>query len=282
MNKLALNLLWVAASVFPGACSTAADVAPSGHAAHAAQTAQTAADAQVAHAAHAAQPAHAEHAAEGAEAGTLRAPAYTLVLLKTGPADGEVVGEERQRAFQGHFENMGRMANERQLVVAGPFGNRRHDPTLRGLFVMNSGQRDVAAAWAGSDPTTARGVFVQEYHALATDAPLVLGLERDLEREARDEAEGREPDMAASMRTYVLLIAEHGDLALPALAPLAAQGRVFVLGTLDGTRAIAWLDAADLGQAERDFGAALAGVGTYTLDEWYGSVEISRLGLPAR
>lgn len=208
------------------------------------------------------------------------APNYTLVFLKTGPADAEVQGDERKQAFQGHFENMGRMANERQLVVAGPFGKNRHDATLRGLFVMNSGEREKAAAWAATDPTTVRGVLVQELHSLSTDAPLLRGLERELEREARDKAEGKTPDMAANMRTYVLLVAEHGDVARRELEPLVAEGRVFLLGALDGTRAIAWLDAKDLAEAEKEFGPVLARLGAHTLDEWFGSNEVARLSKP--
>src|SRR5262245_44040174 len=102
---------------------------------------------------------------------------YTLVLIKTGPMSGKLSQEESDRAFAGHFSNMGRLAQARQLVVAGPFGDERHDHDLRGLFVLNSARRAEAEEWARTDPTTQAGVFVLEFHDLATDAPLLQALE---------------------------------------------------------------------------------------------------------
>src|SRR5690349_4676773 len=92
--------------------------------------------------------------------------AYTLVLLKTGPQSGKLPPEENKRLFAGHFENMARLAQERKLVVAGPYGGERHDKALRGLFVLDTGERTVATTWAETDPPTQAGIFVLEYHDL--------------------------------------------------------------------------------------------------------------------
>src|SRR6185436_19651218 len=81
-------------------------------------------------------------------------PRYTLVLIRTGPKSGQLSAEENTRAFEGHFANMGRMAREGQLVLAGPFGDERHAEGLRGIFVLATGERAEAEAWAGTDPTT--------------------------------------------------------------------------------------------------------------------------------
>ena len=43
---------------------------------------------------------------------------YVLCILKTGPKDAEVKGDERKAIFAGHFENIGRLANEGKLAVA--------------------------------------------------------------------------------------------------------------------------------------------------------------------
>ena len=68
---------------------------------------------------------------------------YTLVLLKTGPMSGQLPKEENDKLFAGHFSNMERMARAGQLVVAGPFGEKRHDPSLRGLFVLDTATRAI-------------------------------------------------------------------------------------------------------------------------------------------
>ena len=225
----------------------------------------------------AARPALPDAPTPTAETPVAKRPAYTLVFLKTGPADGQVVGQERQTAFQGHMQNIGALAEARRLVVAGPFGKARHDATLRGLFVMNTGDRALATEWASTDPTSKLGMFVLEYHDFDTDAPLAAALERDLAREAAAKAGGATPNPMENMRGYVLLTAEHGDVARRELAPLMAQGRVFLLADLEAGRAVAWLDAQNLAQAEEAFGEVLARVGAHALDEWFGSAELSRL-----
>jgi uncharacterized protein YciI len=207
-------------------------------------------------------------------------PGYTLVFLKTGPADAEITGEERKTAFAGHMSNIGRMAEERQLVVAGPFGETRHDPLLRGLFVMNTGDRAQATAWASTDPTAMRGMFVLEYHDLATDAPLLAALERDLDAEAQATKEGRTVPMGEGMRGYALLTAEHGDVARRELGPLLADGRVFLLADLDGTRALALLDAKNVADAQARFADVLPRLGAHALDDWLGSSQLAHLRAP--
>src|SRR2546421_13099036 len=47
---------------------------------------------------------------------------YVLCILKTGPKDAETKGKERDDIFAGHFANIGRLADEGKLAVAGPFG----------------------------------------------------------------------------------------------------------------------------------------------------------------
>jgi hypothetical protein len=46
---------------------------------------------------------------------------YVLCILKTGPKDADVKGDERKQIFAGHFANIGRLADEGKLAVAGPF-----------------------------------------------------------------------------------------------------------------------------------------------------------------
>src|SRR6476620_7509757 len=50
---------------------------------------------------------------------------FVLTILKKGPNYDKVKGKERTEIFNGHFANIGRLAKEGSLVVAGPFGDAK-------------------------------------------------------------------------------------------------------------------------------------------------------------
>jgi uncharacterized protein YciI len=85
---------------------------------------------------------------------------YVLCILKTGPKDGEIQGEERKAIFAGHFANIGRLADEGKLAVAGPFG--KNDKTWRGLYIFNVATIEEAEKLVVLDPAVKAGVFVPE------------------------------------------------------------------------------------------------------------------------
>lgn len=217
----------------------------------------------------------------GCEAAPVQGPpvgVYSLVLIRTGPEEGALDAAARREAFAGHFANMERMARERQLLLAGPFGTTRHAGDLRGLFLLDTGERETAEEWAGSDPTTRAGVFVLEFHELATEMPLGALLEAELERLDALEAAGTTPKPGENARAWVVLTAEHGDLARREFGPLTTpQGGVFLLGELDGVRAWAVLDAKDVAEARERFAPELAAIGAHTLDDWFATDLIGTL-----
>ena len=59
---------------------------------------------------------------------------YVLCILKTGPKDAEIKGKERDDIFAGHFANIGNLAEQGKLAIAGPFGN--NDKNYRGLYIL--------------------------------------------------------------------------------------------------------------------------------------------------
>lgn len=201
---------------------------------------------------------------------------YTLVLLKSGPRTG-LSKEESRAVFEGHFNNMLRLAEERELLVAGPYGTPKHDSTLRGLFILDEATSAGAEALAATDPGVQAGVFEIESHELVTDAPLRAYLEHELSLQAAAKAEGRERAPGEGGRTYVLVTAEDGAAAERALAPLALEGAVLLLARIDGTGLFAILDAVDVPAAEALLGARRAGLGAHTLDQWFASGELARL-----
>jgi uncharacterized protein YciI len=85
---------------------------------------------------------------------------YVLCILKTGPKDAEVKGDARKEIFAGHFANIGRLANEGKLAVAGPFGT--NDRSYRGLYIFNVTTIEEAEKLVMLDPAVKAGVFVPE------------------------------------------------------------------------------------------------------------------------
>lgn len=85
---------------------------------------------------------------------------YVLCILRTGPKDAEVTGDKRKEVFAGHFANIGRLANEGKLAVAGPFG--KNDKAWRGLYIFNVSTIEEAEKLVVLDPAVEAGVFVPE------------------------------------------------------------------------------------------------------------------------
>jgi uncharacterized protein YciI len=85
---------------------------------------------------------------------------YVLCILKTGPKDAEIKGDERTAIFAGHFANIGRLADEGKLAVAGPFG--KNDKSYRGLYIFNVATIEEAEKLVVLDPAVKAGVFVPE------------------------------------------------------------------------------------------------------------------------
>lgn len=83
---------------------------------------------------------------------------YVLVILKTGPNDASIKGKEREDIFNGHMANIGRLADEKKLAIAGPFG--KNDKTYRGLFILNVSSVEEAQRLAETDPAVKAGVFI--------------------------------------------------------------------------------------------------------------------------
>ena len=100
---------------------------------------------------------------------------YVIAFLKTGPNDSKVTGDARKAVFQGHFDNMGRLAKEGKLAVAGPF----NDPgkIYRGLFILAVDTVEEAKALAETDPTVKAGVLMVEYVPWYGSASLMLSNE---------------------------------------------------------------------------------------------------------
>lgn len=103
----------------------------------------------------------------GADARGMRP--YVLVLLRS---SGHPVpaGPARDAMFQGHFANIGRLAQAGTLALAGPADGVEG---LRGLFVLAVPDIDAARAIVDTDPVIREGEMVAEYHRFYGTAALM-------------------------------------------------------------------------------------------------------------
>jgi uncharacterized protein YciI len=85
---------------------------------------------------------------------------YVMCILKTGPKDAEIKGKERADIFAGHFANIGRLADEGKLAVAGPF--EKNDKAYRGLYIFNVPSIADAEKLVVLDPAVKAGIFVPD------------------------------------------------------------------------------------------------------------------------
>ena len=79
-------------------------------------------------------------------AGPAQTQDYSLVLLHSKPDADLLPKNELDSIMKGHLANIGRLAQERKLLAAGPFEGGG------GLFILNTTSIDEANEWLRSDP----------------------------------------------------------------------------------------------------------------------------------
>lgn len=192
----------------------------------------------------------------------------TLVILKTGPRSEPLSAAERASVFGGHFANMERLARTGDLLLAGPYGSKRADPTCRGVFVLDTGDPARAQALAETDPGFVAGVFRFDYHALSTAAPLRAQRAADIAALDAIVASGRTPPPGEGGRGYVWLTCTDGEAAARALAD---RPWVLLFARLDRDAAFMLLDATDAAAATALLAPVASALGEHEIDEWFGS-----------
>ncbi len=205
----------------------------------------------------------------GSEAG------FTFVLLKTGPTSAEKSATERQEIFRGHMANMKRLADDGELIIAGPF-NAPADRSWRGLFVMDEEDPAKALEIAATDPGVVSGVFVLEARPMRSSAGLRESLSLEKALQARVAATPAGQAAPRALRPYVIVTTSDASAARAAIAYLGvpvvwwgefadeAGGGVFVL------------DAEKAEDVRARGGEAFPGV----IDGWFSTSALE--GLPTR
>lgn len=86
---------------------------------------------------------------------------YYMVFLYRGPAWTPQHTPETEKVQEAHMANINKMAQDKKLLLAGPFSD---NGDLRGIFVLTVASMDEAEALAKSDPAVQAGRLRYEIH----------------------------------------------------------------------------------------------------------------------
>lgn len=94
---------------------------------------------------------------------------YVMAFLKAGPnrSQDSLEAAQLQRA---HLDNIGRLAEEGKLSLAGPFLD---DGEVRGIYIFNVSTIEEAKALTETDPAIQQGRLVMELHPWYGSAALM-------------------------------------------------------------------------------------------------------------
>lgn len=98
---------------------------------------------------------------------------YVMAFLKEGPhrlADSAA----RMKLQMAHLKNIGRLADEGKLIVAGPFMD---DQPIKGIFIFNVATIEEAKKLTETDPAIQAGSLVMELHPWYGSAALMQTVE---------------------------------------------------------------------------------------------------------
>ena len=93
---------------------------------------------------------------------------YVMAFLKKGTKT--VDSSERSQLIQGHLKNIGRLAKEGKLLLAGPILDKGD---LAGIFIFNVTTIEEARNLVATDPAVKAGLFDMELHPWYGSAALM-------------------------------------------------------------------------------------------------------------
>lgn len=184
--------------------------------------------------------------------------------------------EEMGTAMQGHFANMGKMADAGDLLIAGPLAEPRIDMTYRGIFVFSTGDIEKGKSLFASDPSVKAGVFKPEMYVITCDEPLgeLTRLEQEYEQRRLDDPEI--PDEWVG-RMFILAVGPHdaGFTHTDAVLIDATMDRIDDKSDDDAPNQLLWIDAEDVENAKSEFQAD--DLEQWSFYGWYGTPCVAEL-----
>lgn len=81
---------------------------------------------------------------------------YVMAILEKGPKWTKESTPETKELLKGHMDNIGRLAKEGKLILAGPLADAGD---AAGIFVFDTASIEEARKWCDSDPAIHAGRF---------------------------------------------------------------------------------------------------------------------------
>lgn len=201
---------------------------------------------------------------------------FVFVYLKSGPTPSKTAAE-RAEVQRGHMANINRLAEERKLIVAGPYGEPRRSQSYRGIFVFDVPDVAEARALAATDPGSKAGVFVMEPHAIRASSALRDTLDLDARMRAEIVASGQTPDFTNSLRSYVIVETQDEKGVRQALGGRRVVFAARMLGAKRGTSLLV-VDATDAAALHAELARADSRLRTNSFCEaWWSTKALERL-----
>lgn len=100
---------------------------------------------------------------------------YFIVMLTTGKTKIEDK-TKMSELMRGHLNNIGKLAKEGKITVAGPF-LEKNERDYRGMFIFNTDSKETAESWLKTDPAVEAGVFSYEIFKWYGSAALPMYLQ---------------------------------------------------------------------------------------------------------
>ncbi len=85
---------------------------------------------------------------------------YFMCFLKAGPKRDQTE-EEQAKIQEGHMANINKLAEDKKICIAGPFGD---DGDIRGILIFNVPTMEEAEKLAAQDPAVQAGRLIMEFH----------------------------------------------------------------------------------------------------------------------
>ncbi|MGM0582338.1 MAG: YciI family protein [Bacteroidota bacterium] len=99
---------------------------------------------------------------------------YSLVMLKTG--GGNIEDKARvDSLFRGHLDNIGRLAEAGEIIVAGPLGKNSNN--YRGIFIFDENDKTKVAELLQTDPAIKADLLAYDIYNWYGSAALPVYLE---------------------------------------------------------------------------------------------------------
>lgn len=95
---------------------------------------------------------------------------YYFVYLKAG-LKRDQTKEEAEKIQRAHMDNIGRLANEGKLIIAGPFLDKGD---VRGIYIFNVSSLEEAEQLTNTDPAVISGRLMMEIHPWYGSASLMM------------------------------------------------------------------------------------------------------------